>query len=30
MMLLRLTRGERVARGRFVHRPSSEEATGLA
>jgi DNA-binding NarL/FixJ family response regulator len=30
MMLLRLARGERVARGRFVHRPSSEEATGLA
>jgi DNA-binding NarL/FixJ family response regulator len=31
LMLQRLARGERVAKGRFVHRPSAEEpATGLA
>ncbi len=29
MMLLRLARGERVARGRFVHRPSAEEVAGV-
>lgn len=28
VMLLRLMRGERVARGRFVHRPSGEEVAG--
>lgn len=29
VMLLRLARGERVARGRFVHRPSAEEVAGV-
>lgn len=30
VMLQRLARGERVARGRFVHRPSGEEIAGTA
>lgn len=30
VMLQRLARGERVARGRFVHRPSGEEVAGTA
>lgn len=30
VMLQRLVRGERVARGRFVHRPSGEEIAGTA